>query len=203
MNASRFLPEDSYWVDPQGLRAKQFTCGFCSHLVASAKGFGILQQGYPGAPLRGIYICTNCGGPNFFTLDGSQYPSAPIGRPVDSVPDPLNTLYEEARRCTTTSCSTAAVLLCRKMLMNIAVANGAKEGLKFIEYVEFLSTRGYVPPNGKHWVDHIRKRGNEATHEIALMAESDARDLLTFIEMLLRFIYEFPSMVPPPPAKSS
>ena len=80
--------------------------------------------------------------------------------------------------------------------MNIAVQQGAAEGLKFIEYVTYLSEKGFVPPNGKHWVDHIRKKGNEATHEIAVMGEQDARDLISFVEMLLRFIYEFPSMVP-------
>jgi hypothetical protein len=84
------------------------------------------------------------------------------------------------------------------MLMNIAVQEGAAEGLKFIEYVTYLSDHGYVPPNGKHWVDHIRKKGNEATHEIALMSDSDARELVSFVEMLLRFIYEFPKMVPQP-----
>jgi hypothetical protein len=82
--------------------------------------------------------------------------------------------------------------------MNIAVAEGAPENLKFIEYVVYFSDHGYVPPNGKHWVDHIRKKGNEATHEIALMTEDDARELLGFVEMLLRFIYEFPKLVPQP-----
>jgi len=82
------------------------------------------------------------------------------------------------------------------MLMNIAVQQGATEGLKFIEYVSYLADKGFVPPNGKHWVDHIRKKGNEATHEIAIMVEQDAKDLISFIEMLLRFIYEFPSMIP-------
>jgi hypothetical protein len=38
------------------------------------------------------------------------------------------------------------VLLCRKMLMNVAVHEGAAEGLKFIEYVTYLSDHGYVPP---------------------------------------------------------
>ena len=94
--------------------------------------------------------------------------SPALGNPVQHVPDSLNALYEEARRCTGQGCYTGAVLLCRKMLMNIAVEQEAKEGLNFIEYVNFLSEKGYVPPNGKHWVDHIRKKGNEATHEIAL-----------------------------------
>jgi hypothetical protein len=57
-----------------------------------------------------------------------------------------------------------------------------------------------VPPNGKHWVDHIRKKGNEATHEIALMGADDAADLIVFSEMLLKFIYEFPNRIPKPTA---
>jgi len=80
--------------------------------------------------------------------------------------------------------------------MNIAVSQGAKEGLEFIKYVNYLSDKGYIPPNGKHWVDHIRKKGNEATHEIALMKENDAKELMAFTEMLLRFVYEFPKSVP-------
>jgi hypothetical protein len=56
--------------------------------------------------------------------------------------------------------------------------------------------QGICTPNGKHWVDRIRKKGNEATHEIFLMGEIDAKELLSFLEMLLRFIYEFPNLVP-------
>jgi Domain of unknown function (DUF4145) len=67
-----------------------------------------------------------------------------------------------------------------------------------VAYVEYLAGRGYVPPNGKTWVDHIRKKGNEATHEINIMKQQDAQDLLIFAEMLLKFIYEFPKKVPSP-----
>lgn len=91
---------------------------------------------------------------------------------------------------------TGAVLICRKMLMNIAVSEGAKEGETFVSYVEYLANKGFVPPNGKIWVDYIRTRGNEANHDIALMEEKDSVALVTFVEMLLRFIYEFPNMVP-------
>jgi len=79
--------------------------------------------------------------------------------------------------------------------MNIAVSKGAKEGLKFAEYVQYLADKGFVPPDGKAWVDHIRKKGNEATHQIAIMTKEDAQDLITFIEMLLKLIYEFPKAI--------
>ncbi len=79
--------------------------------------------------------------------------------------------------------------------MNIAVSQGATPNLKFIEYVNYLSDKNFIPPNGKKWVDHIRKKGNEATHEIAMMNEDDAKDLIIFVEMMLMFLFEFPSMV--------
>jgi hypothetical protein len=63
-------------------------------------------------------------------------------------------------------------------------------------YVEHLAASGYVPPHGKGWVDHIRKKGNEANHEIVLMEKDDAQELISFVEMLLKFIYEFPSRIP-------
>ncbi len=79
--------------------------------------------------------------------------------------------------------------------MHIAVSKGAKQNLKFIEYVEYLSKNNYIPPDAKEWVDHIRSKGNEANHEIVIMAEEDAKDLLAFIEMLLKIIYEFPANI--------
>jgi hypothetical protein len=87
--------------------------------------------------------------------------------------------------------------------MNIAVGQGASPGLPFIDYVDYLAANGFVPPNGRPWVDHIRRTGNEATHEIALMTQVQAEELLRFIEMLLKFIYEFPALVPPSPQPST
>ena len=77
--------------------------------------------------------------------------------------------------------------------MNIAVSQGASEGLSFNKYVEYLSDNHFIPPGSEEWVHHIRKKGNEATHEIAIMEKNDAIELITFIEMLLKFIYEFPA----------
>jgi hypothetical protein len=81
--------------------------------------------------------------------------------------------------------------------MHIAVEKGAPVGKTFLEYVGYLAQKGYVPPGGEGWVDHIRVKGNEANHEIKAMAETDAADLITFTEMLLKFIYEFPAKVKP------
>lgn len=195
---SRFFTEGTEaWRLIQDLPNKALICGFCSTRVSSIRGYKLGRNSDgSGAQIGAIYICPNCGGPIFNSPSGKNFPAPALGNAVENVPTDLYALYEEARRSSSQNCYTGAVLLCRKMLMNIAVQQGAKEGLKFIEYISYLSEKGFVPPNGKHWVDHIRKKGNEATHEVAIMEEKDARELISFVEMLLRFIYEFPSMVP-------
>lgn len=175
------------WRNVEHLESRAFICGYCTEKVASSIGYQVNATPSGGR----IYKCPHCQGPNVFDKKWTRAPDVKMGATVQHVPDDLNTLYEEARICTSTGCHTAAVLLLRKMLMNIAVNKGANEGLKFIDYVDYLSNNGFVPPDGKGWVDHIRKKGNEATHEISNMQSSDLEDLVSFVEMLLRYIYEF------------
>lgn len=186
---------DIRWNNLADMDSKGFQCGYCGNIIATEKGY------FPNNYLYGleawIYICPHCAKPTFFHGD-SQYPEVAPGNEVNHVPDEVYSLYKEARNCIAVSAYTASVLICRKLLMNIAVSQGAKEGLRFIEYVDFLASSGFVPPHGKGWVDHIRKKGNEATHEIIVMGHSDASDLISFSEMLLKFIYEFPAQIPSP-----
>lgn len=185
------------WYQRYGVKRASYVCGFCGDKVGSDEGYyaGSSADG-SGPPIAYIRICPTCDGPTLFARSGKRFPASAPGSPVENVPEDLSQLYNEARSSAGAGAHTAAVLACRKMLMNIAVEEGAEEGKAFVEYVEYLADNNYVPPNGRVWVDYIRKRGNEANHQIRLMAEQDAIALITFIEMLLRFIYEFPKMVP-------
>jgi hypothetical protein len=69
------------------------------------------------------------------------------------------------------------------------------QGLSFAEYVTHLEDGHWTPPGSNEWVDEIRKKGNEANHKIVIATPDDARQLIGFLEMLLRFIYEFPGKV--------
>ena len=190
----KFFKSPYHWYKPENLNAFSYQCGFCSNKVSSEKGMRN-YEGQRGQSNSYVYLCPECQGPTFITANREQYPSPVFGHPVSSVPEDLAQLYDEARKCAGHNCYTSSVLTCRKILMNIAVSQGAKVGLRFIEYVNYLSEAGYIPPNGRHWVDHIRKKGNEATHEIELMGKVDAQELVIFVEMLLKFVYEFPNMV--------
>lgn len=183
------------WQNPQVISARQFRCGYCGYNVANDKGYYSTSQ---WGTHKYVYICPNCSCATFFDESDRQYPGVAPGNEVEHLPEALDSLYREARSCCSVSAFTASVLASRKMLMNIAVEQGAGEDLRFIEYVEHLAENGFIPPNGRTWVDHIRRKGNEATHEIALMTQADAEELVVFVEMLLKFVYEFPARVPGP-----
>ncbi|HKW03568.1 MAG TPA: DUF4145 domain-containing protein [Vicinamibacterales bacterium] len=184
------MSDPQKWVNAMQLEALNFTCGFCGKLIGAQWGWQ--RTDMPGQRLR---ICPSCLRPTYFD-NGTQFPGEKFGEPVDKLPSDIERLYDEARTSCGNKAYTGAVLLLRKLLMNIAVDLGATVGETFMQYVEFFSAKGYVPPQGKHWVDHIRKKGNEANHEIILMTEEDARELIDFSEMLLKFNYEFPARVP-------
>jgi len=189
------------WASLQQVGAQTYVCGFCGDKVSSKERYRVLTS-YGNQLISEIRICPSCNRPTLFE-SGRCFPASAPGNPVDKVPNEISTLYDEARSSTAAGASTAAVLVCRKILMHIAVEKGAKEGDSFVSYIEYLANAGYVPPDGKGWVDYIRQKGNEANHEIKLMREEDAIALISFVEMLLRFIYEFPSKIPLKPLPSS
>ncbi len=182
------------WYDPRGLGPRSYVCGHCGRSVGPNQGY------YGNIPTRSnaqvhIYICSFCERPTYFE-DDQQVPAERYGAEVEALPEGIGALYGEARAAYAASAFTASVLVCRKILMNVAVEEGADEGKPFIEYVDYLANAGYVPPNGRPWVDHIRRTGNEATHEIRHVSAEEAKELISFVEMLLKFVYEFPSRIP-------
>ena len=177
------------WNSTQQVASRGYTCGYCNRPLASEKGWHSGSSGF-------IYVCHHCTRPTFFDRTGEQIPGVMHGNPVDGISDKeVAQLYDEARSTTQANAYTATVLCCRKLLMHIAVSKGAKPGESFAYYVDYLGENHFVPPDAKAWIDHIRKKGNEANHEINIMTREDAEELLSFSEMLLRIIYEFPARV--------
>lgn len=190
------------WGELKDVPQTSYRCGYCGDKVSCNKGLHYVDERTTANKSRaGVLICPECGGATFvYPVTNEIFPMAAFGSPVAHLPAEIYSLFDEARNCTSNNNFTAAVLICRKLLMHIAVAQGGKEGENFIYYVNYLANNNYIPPNGKHWVDHIRNKGNEANHEIVMMEANDAKELITFIEMLLRFIYEFPNSIPKPAA---
>jgi hypothetical protein len=186
---------DQRWKNTEHTN-RQFTCAYCGRDVAASTGYYAMETRHSGGGVEStIQICPNCQNPTYFQSHNRQIPRPPFGAVVPHINDDLvDHIYAEARECTAHHAYTAAVMLCRKLLMHIAVQHGAPENESFQTYVTYLDTKGYIPPNGKKWVDSVRQKGNTANHEIQIMSETDARNSVRFTEMLLRFIYELPNL---------
>ncbi|MGE7637628.1 DUF4145 domain-containing protein [Peribacillus frigoritolerans] len=182
---------DGSWQNTINTSGISFKCGYCGSNTAPVKGY--FSANFNAQKFGHIYICPNCNKPTFiYKQTGEQIPGIFIGDEIEHLPENIEQLYNEARRCLSVNASTSTVLSCRKLLMNISVTKGAEEGKSFAFYVSYLEDNHFIPPGSKEWVDHIRKKGNEATHEIPSIDKADAIELLEFTEMLLRFVYEMP-----------
>jgi hypothetical protein len=190
------------WQHVDVKSGSSFRCGYCHRDVGPSAGY-TREQGSPKHRTGEILICPACNRPTFFDQDKTQYPGVMKGENVSGITDKeVEDMYSEARACSSVGAYTACVMACRKILMNVAVHQEAPENQTFAEYVNFLEAKGHIPPNGREWVDEIRKRGNTATHEIKVMSADDATLILDFTTMLLRFVYELPSRLPPKKSNS-
>lgn len=191
------------WKNQETLTSKEFKCGHCGREVASNKGYYSLREVISnrgtGTYTRhgiSIYLCHNCDGPNIFNDDNSQIPGRLFGDSVKYINDPLvNNLYEEARRCYSVNAYTSVVMCCRKLLMNIAVSDGAKEGKSFAFYIDYLEENRFIPQQGNSWVDQIRKLGNQANHKINQISKDEAELILVFTMNFLKVNYEMPGLL--------
>ena len=181
------------WHSTDSIEKMGWICGYCGKSVGGNTGFYRIEKG----DLQRIYICPKCEKPTAFVYDDNhvivQIPGEPYGNNVESLPESVETLYSEVRRCIQHTSYTAAVLAMRKLLMHVAVDCGAKENLPFVKYVDYLDENHYITPNAKDWADTLRTYGNDATHQIVIMDEADAKQLLDFAEMMLKIVYEFPN----------
>lgn len=172
------------WSGLENMPPKDFVCGHCGRDVTAEKGYR--SAGDAGL----IYICHRCKRPSFFAND-SQVPGPTPGAEIEHLPEAVEELWGELRRAMSVRSWTLVVMACRKMLMNVAVDQGAKEGLKYSAYVDWIAKNKLAPGN-MEWIERIRDIGGEANHVIAASDETDALDVVSFLEHLLRTVYEFP-----------
>lgn len=188
--------ENINWVGATQIHAKDYVCGYCNRHVGPNTGYQS-RDDYRYV----IYICSYCNQPTYFYFNSDieeefQIPSPVYGEDVKNLPNKVKSLYNEARQCMAVSAYTSAVMLCRILLMHIAVEKGAsEENMSFKAYIDWLEKSGYIPPHGKDLLEYIRKKGNYANHEIRLMRRDDAVKLIAFIGLFMKFVYELPSIV--------
>ena len=174
------------WARLDSNNPKRYICGYCGTETGTTHGYnasGVIHR---------IYICTHCGLPTLFYSD-QQVPGSDEAVQFHDLPDDIQKVYQEIASSIQNGNNTAAVLLSRKLLMHIAVEQGAEEGKQFAHYVTYLTEKGFVPPNANKLLEFIRQIGNQKNHEIVLASAIEAKKTLKFIESILQFAYELPA----------
>ena len=195
VHADKRFTREEHWQNISAVPAASYDCGYCS--AATASGTGVKSDGNRYF----VRFCPNCNGPTFFGAGGVQWPGRKLGLSVSGLSRDVQAVHEEARTSIANNAYTGTVMLCRKILMHVAVEKGAKQDLSFQQYVKWLIDERYAPRGAEHWLDYVRNRANEANHEIVVMNREDAEGVLLFTEALLRGVYELPAMVPSTPPK--
>lgn len=183
------------WSNETQIQAKSYKCGYCSREVSSSVG-------YSRETSVVIAICPQCDQPTYFNFR-KQVPEPMPGATISHVPKDVENLYDEARKCIGVGAATASMMVSRKILMNVAVHQGAKMNQNFQDYVDYIEANHLVPPGSNGWLTFIRQHGNIATHEIESLTLDDATHVLYFVESLLRIVYELPGKAPKLSAKNS
>ena len=184
------MSNHNHWTSDSN-NTLSFRCGHCGDNVASYEGYRPnTNESFPAFFIR---ICPHCGKPTFMNKKTkTQIPGIVFGSEIEFLPNDIATLYNEARRCFGINAFTSVIMCCRKLLMYIACQKGAGEGLKFVDYVEYLKDNDYVTKTWYDWVDSIRKMGNTANHSLECLSKDEAELVMRFTEMVLKTIFEAP-----------
>ncbi len=191
---AHFVGNDSPAINANGNSAahKPLRCGHCGQSTTTA----VIATAERHVPISGrkesIYWlrCLSCHAG--IVVNGySVLPGEPQGGDVEGLPHSVAAAWTEARAAASAGAFTAAELMCRKILMHVAVDKGAAENQNFAAYITYLDEQAkYVTPPMRPWVELIRVNGNVATHEIPATDAQRAAGTLTFTEQLLRLVYE-------------
>lgn len=190
---------DFKYYDSRNVKSYPIVCGYCGQSVAPNVGYLITHNNKHesvSTTIATVYQCPLCKNPIIYFNDYNEtIPGAKYGREIKNLPANIATLYDECRTCYANQCYTSSQMIARTLLMHIAVEQGAEEGWSFARYVNYLDDKGFIPPNGKQWVDFIRNSGNVANHEIVIKEKEETEKVISFLSTLLLVIYELPNML--------
>jgi len=163
-------------------------CGSCGQGVAAVvvnnQGDGTI-----------FMVCPACLEGSVKTRSGAIWPPAAKGASVANLPDDVAQAWREARTSNAVAAYTASEIMCRKILMHLAVdVAGSKPGDTFHAYIEHLDKAGYIGAGLRPAVEKIKNRGNVANHALPSSTEADSVITLKITEHLLRGIYEIPGL---------
>ena len=169
-----------------GKRVQNYTCGHCERSVG-----GIIIAAIGEREMLWL-LCPSCG--HGSVQHGNTILPSLLSIPqVEGLTSDICQVYGEARKSFAVEAYTGCELLCRKILMSVAVDRGAAEDKSFEHYVDYLKDNGHITASLKDMTDIIRRNGNQSTHKIGQPDPERAEYTIEFTAQILRSIYEVES----------
>jgi len=178
---------------PDGSSTQSWYPYKCARCERDVSGAVVAYTSSEGDTVRWLQ-CTICGDGAVQRIDKNIYPGVAFGVKLEGLPEEVELAYTEARNCMAVDAYVACELICRKILMCVAVEKGAKEGESFSSYLTYLSGKGFITDAMMGWVEIIKKNGNKATHKIERVDKERAESTIMFTAELLRIVYEMDFM---------
>lgn len=189
------------WDPHHGTKA--YVCGWCGRSVSTSTGLYKHEEWMsidsigpflPNRRTTDIRVCPECWVGTTFLDEKLQLPAAVNGDNLDPSDkgeevEMIVSLYNEARVALSRRAPSCAVLMFRKLLMHIAVHQGAKIGLKFVQYVDYFKDENVVGKPQHEILDRIKDAGNIENHQIVRATPEQAEDLLDLATLLIRSVY--------------
>ena len=175
--------------------SKTLDCPYCSIAVHAPSDVRILDED-AGIIRYHIHKCPKCYMPIIISFNGTVIPKSqalPFGD-VQFVPEKIEKMYTECRLGYLNGCYYSTIMLARTMIMHIAHDLGSGTKQRFVDYINYLESEGYISKHNKNWVDKIRLSGNQYIHQLDEPTEEDARKVMMFIKQLLGNVYEMPEL---------
>jgi hypothetical protein len=174
----------------------------CPHCLREVR-FDILASTQHGRMLHQIQRCQACDERVYRQVDVdeqghtlAQWPLTGIRTAHPAVPAPIAADWLEAHLCLSIRAFRGAAAMARRAVQGIAVERGATDG-KLHAQLKELEAKTTLHPSMVEWADHIRLLGNVGAHPgadgLETVSEDEARDVVRFLDELLRWLYELPA----------
>jgi hypothetical protein len=161
----------------------------------------VLARTRSGVDDEAIWMrCMNCRQPVTAYRGYVNGAPLPLREPM-GLPDVEASAWWEARACLSVGAYTASVMMCRKILLHVAVTHGLQpidangRSPAFVQAIDHLEKEGLVTKIMRPWVERIKQVGNQANHELAAIGAADAFDVSTFTLQLLVLTFEMPAIM--------
>ena len=174
----------------------------CPHCLREVR-FDIHANTQHGRMLHQIQKCQACGELVYRQVDLNeqeqtlaQWPPKGIRPAHSAVPASIAADWLEAHLCLSIRAFRGAATMARRAVQGVAVERGA-ENAKLYDQLKELEATATLHPMMVEWADHIRLLGNTGAHPgtdgLETVSEDEARDVVRFLDELLRWLYELPA----------